>query len=105
MNSINPNTIDKVEVLKDENATIKYGDKGKNGVVVITTKNENESKYTVKLSGEALYLINGKEVKKDTADKLNPDNITSVNVLKGNVAIKKYGEKAKYGVVEIITEK
>jgi bla regulator protein BlaR1 len=105
MNSINPNTIDKVEVLKDENATIKYGDKGKNGVVVITTKNKNESKYIVKLGGEALYLVDGKEVKKEVVDKLNPDNVASVNVLKGDVAIKKYGEKAKDGVVEIITKK
>ncbi len=105
MNNIDPNTIDKVEVLKDENASRKYGDKGKNGVVIITTKNENESKYTVKLSGEALYLVDGKEVKKEVVDKMNPDNIASVNVLKGDAAIKKHGEKAKDGVVEITTKK
>tara|TARA_R110001583_G_scaffold65272_3_gene188703 strand:+ start:568 stop:2280 length:1713 start_codon:yes stop_codon:yes gene_type:complete len=38
MNDISPETIDKVEVLKGESATKKYGDKGKNGVVIITTK-------------------------------------------------------------------
>lgn len=41
MNNIDPNTIDKVEVLKDETATKKYGDKGKYGVVLITTKKKN----------------------------------------------------------------
>jgi len=41
MNNINPETIDKVEVLKGDDATEKYGDKGKYGVVIITTKNKN----------------------------------------------------------------
>ena len=41
MNNISPETIDKVEVLKGDSATEKYGDKGKNGVVIITTKNKN----------------------------------------------------------------
>ncbi|MFH6769694.1 M56 family metallopeptidase [Gaetbulibacter aquiaggeris] len=41
MNNISPETIDKVEVLKGDSATEKYGDKGKNGVILITTKNKN----------------------------------------------------------------
>ena len=41
MNNISPETIDKVEVLKGDTATEKYGDKGKNGVILITTKNKN----------------------------------------------------------------
>ena len=94
-----------MKFLKDENASKKYGDKGKNGVVIITTKNENASKITVKISGEALYKVDGKEVSRKDVDKLNPDDIASVNVLKGDAAIKKYGEKAKDGVVEITTKK
>jgi bla regulator protein BlaR1 len=57
------------------------------------------------MSGEALYKVDGKEVKKDVVDTLNPDDIESVNVLKGDAAIKKYGEKAKNGVIEITTKK
>lgn len=105
MNSIDPNIIEKVEVIKDDNATRLYGDKGKDGVILITSKKENSSKYTVKLNDEALYKIDGKEVKKAEVDKLNPDDIESVNVFKGNKAIEKYGEKAKNGVVEITTKK
>ena len=41
MNNISPETIDKVEVLKGDSATEKYGDKGKYGVVLITTKKKN----------------------------------------------------------------
>ena len=36
---MDPNTIKSINVLKDKSATALYGDKGKNGVIVITTKN------------------------------------------------------------------
>jgi hypothetical protein len=35
---VNPNSIEKIEVLKGENAKEKYGEGGKNGVVIITLK-------------------------------------------------------------------
>jgi TonB family protein len=38
MKSIDPHTIDHMEILKDKSATDKYGEKAKNGVIVITTK-------------------------------------------------------------------
>ncbi|HEX2535502.1 MAG TPA: SusC/RagA family TonB-linked outer membrane protein, partial [Chitinophagaceae bacterium] len=37
-NSINPNDIESIEVLKDASATAIYGSRGANGVVIITTK-------------------------------------------------------------------
>jgi TonB family protein len=40
LNSVKPDQINRIDVLKDENATRLYGDKGKNGVVAITTKNK-----------------------------------------------------------------
>jgi TonB family protein len=38
MSAINPNEIQSISVLKDESATSQYGDKGKNGVIVVTMK-------------------------------------------------------------------
>lgn len=38
MNNLKPENIDKIEVLKDASATAVYGDKGKNGVIMIQTK-------------------------------------------------------------------
>jgi N-acetylmuramoyl-L-alanine amidase len=56
-----------------------------------------------------LVIIDGVEKgrKKDlNMEKLiAPEKIASVNVFKGEEAIKKYGEKGKQGVVEIITKK
>lgn len=40
--SINPATVESITVLKDEQATGKYGDKGKNGVIEIKTKKTPE---------------------------------------------------------------
>ena len=43
----------------------------------------------------------------ETLQKLNsvqPDNIESINVLKGEVATNKYGDRAKHGVIEIRTK-
>ena len=38
LNAIDPNTIEKIEVWKDPAKTAPYGEKGKNGVILITTK-------------------------------------------------------------------
>ena len=38
VNKIDPKTIDKIEVFKGEKAIMRYGDKGKKGVIVITLK-------------------------------------------------------------------
>ena len=46
---LNPNDIEKMEVLKDASATAIYGARGANGVVVITTKSADKSKGTDKI--------------------------------------------------------
>jgi TonB-dependent SusC/RagA subfamily outer membrane receptor len=38
LNSIDPNDIESITILKDESAIKAYGDAGKNGVVIISTK-------------------------------------------------------------------
>ena len=43
VDNIPPETIESISVLKDESATAKYGDKGKNGVVEITTKKPSDN--------------------------------------------------------------
>ncbi|RIV69958.1 M56 family metallopeptidase [Flagellimonas aequoris] len=54
---------------------------------------------------EPLYYIDGKKVKSEDVKKISPDTIESINVLKGDKAIEKYGKKAKDGVIEITTKK
>ncbi len=47
LNSINPNDIESIEVLKDASATAIYGSRGSNGVVIVTTKAGKSGKMTV----------------------------------------------------------
>jgi len=49
LNSINPDDIESLEVLKDADATAIYGSKGANGVVLITTKKGKKEKTEVNL--------------------------------------------------------
>lgn len=50
LSMINPNDIEKIEVLKDASATAIYGSRGANGVVIITTKKGQAGKPKVELN-------------------------------------------------------
>lgn len=51
----------------------------------------------------ALIVLDGEITKKPLSD-ISPYEIASINVLKGEMAILKYGEKARDGVIEITTK-
>lgn len=61
MNTLNPNDIESLEVLKDADATAIYGSRGANGVILITTKRAKlgKTKFTLDAStwsNSATYL-------------------------------------------------
>lgn len=105
--SINPDNIESVFVLKDNSATEKYGEKGENGVIIVALK--NNTKNLLNSNNDAipvypLYILDGKEISKEVMEKINQNAIESMNVLKGKKATKKYGKKGKNGVIEITTK-
>ncbi len=52
-----------------------------------------------------LYIVDGKEMGKDYKPSAqDPHSINSIQVTKGDAAVKKYGERAKDGAVEITTK-
>lgn len=55
LNSINPNDIENIEILKDADATAIYGSRGANGVVLITTKKGKKGK--TQLSVNTSYAL------------------------------------------------
>ena len=76
------------------------------GEVIITKKNPKENTPAVIISKDGktpLYILDGKIV--TSISDIAPTDIESVSVLKGTMAIKKYGEKAADGVVEITSKK
>lgn len=124
----NPADIESINIIKDAAATVKYGDRGKYGVVEITTKKnapaqqgkakelkkvkgEGASSLTLKAKGKnglPLYVVDGKPVDRVMGmDKvnINADDIESINILKEGSATSLYGEKGKYGVILVTTRK
>jgi hypothetical protein len=64
-----------------------------------------KSTEKTELPKDVLYIIDGKEKESGSMKDVDPTTIKSINVLKGENAVKKYGEKAKNGVIEITTKK
>ncbi len=52
----------------------------------------------------SLIFINGKKSSQEEMDNIPSENIQSINVLKGEKATDKYGQKGKNGVIEISTK-
>jgi TonB-dependent SusC/RagA subfamily outer membrane receptor len=177
MSVIDPNKIESINILKDASAVAVFGEKGKGGVVHITTKKgkmndapatgrivlrgvpTDNSKVleervlivsdTVQLNGKTVFIksnnlkdvefmaknfdgagnvtekvkvvieevkggsktspslifVDGEKKTKKEMDALSPDQIKSVEILKGEAAIKAYGPDAKDGVIKITTKK
>lgn len=69
LNSINPNDIESIEILKDASATAIYGSRGSNGVVMVTTKHGKAGKTVVAYEGyygvqsvrRKIPLLNGQQ--------------------------------------------
>jgi TonB-dependent SusC/RagA subfamily outer membrane receptor len=91
---INVDEIESVSVLKGNAAAELYGEKFTEGVIVIETKavKSNEKDPLIMVNGE-IYNLN--------INTINPDNIASIDVMKGESATNLYGAKGKNGVIWI----
>lgn len=104
-----------IEKIKEAHERLKDGKTDSEYLIAIGEKKEGDGKvvyaYSLKAAGknelpkDILYIIDGQESDAAAMKKLGPSSIKSINVLKGNSANNKYGEKGKNGVIEIITKK
>ena len=69
----------------------------------IVLSHKNKDSILVK-SPPAIYYIDNQLASVDDVSKLKPENIRSVNVWKGDAAIKKFGNAGANGVIEIFTK-
>ncbi len=51
LNDLNPDDIEKIDILKDASATAIYGSRGANGVIIVTTKKGKAGKLTISYDG------------------------------------------------------
>ena len=64
-----------------------------------TAGSSNQEKF--KPNENILILLNGEKISADKMNALDSESIQSINVLKEENAVSKYGEEGKYGVIEI----
>jgi TonB-dependent SusC/RagA subfamily outer membrane receptor len=116
MDAMNSDDIYSVNVLKGKSATDIYGRKGKNGVVLITSKKPGTEKKTFityrvtdslgsKNGSNPTIYIDDKEVTEAEMKEFDPDKIMSVNVMKNDFETRQLGDKKGNGTIRIITKK
>ncbi|OUR96043.1 hypothetical protein A9Q86_16320 [Flavobacteriales bacterium 33_180_T64] len=116
---IDSDDIKSINILKGKVALESFGDKGKNGVVIMTKKGSNSFIYKtnkdtdvnvdfefIETDGKKpLMLLNGNEVSDFKLKSMDPNSIDTIEILKGENAIKIYGDHGKDGVVLINSKK
>ena len=98
LNNIKPEQIKSIDVFKAGSKVAEsYGEKGRNGVVMIYTKDQPKA---------VVYVINGKTVTKTEVDRLKPDQIKKVDVLKrGSEPALQWGDDGRtYDIFKITTK-
>jgi len=107
---VDPDAVLSLNVLKEEAATGKYGDKGREGVIEITTKDprtpKEETVTPVQKQGP-LVVIDGVVTDRNFRDapKELGYELAIVKQIFGKEATDKYAEKGAYGVMELTTRK
>lgn len=84
------------------------GDVNASEEIIIDTDGKKKEKTMVFISSDKekpLMIVDGKEITNGSIDDISPDKIEKVEVLKGEKATEKYGDKGKNGVILITTKK
>ena len=120
---LNPDFIGNVKVWIPENAEKEFGEKGRNGVVAITSKVpmtiDSTADGCVKVLSRAadgsmessdvlqpLYVVDGQVMPQDFSLRtVKPEDIESISVLKDGEQTEVYGERAKDGVICVTLKK
>lgn len=105
---VDPKEIESISVLKNNSAVQMYGEDGKNGVIIITTKTGNvpltktEDLNNMPIEKRPLIIVDGEKMPKDfDLNSVKPEEIESMSVLKGESATLEYGEEGKDGAIVI----
>lgn len=92
---LNPDYIGSIQVLKDSAAISRYGEKARNGVIIINSKSQPNLVFA------GLNIVDGREMSRDSLQMLDPYRVQSIKVMKPEAAMALYGEKGKNGAAVI----
>lgn len=118
LNEIEPDQISAIHVLKDTAAIAIYGERARNGVIIIEMKPAQIQEDSSQLSDtntiprlilssadtsqhQPLYLLDGKKISETEMNAIDPKEIESVTVYKYKEETNMHGPAGKYGVVDI----
>jgi len=109
-NDGNGNTTVEIISSGDSDKTIWKTEDSNKTVEVVEIKGDGNKDNMIFISDGAdnkipLFIIDGEESSKDALEKLDPNTIDKMEVLKGDKAVKKYGDNAKGGAIIITTKK
>ena len=126
LQAVNPQDIKSIEILQPENAIEKFGDRAKEGAIIVTTKDGEEAVRVVgagtydatltyshvmsviapKVGTSPLIIIDGEEKGNDQSilNQLDVQDIQTISVLKDESAVQQFGEKGREGVVIVTTK-
>ncbi len=94
-------------LVENDVKTIVFTDEDGKDVEIIASENDNNNSiiYRNSKNKTPLFILDGKEISRKEMTDINPEAIHEIEVLKGEKAVEKYGDKAKDGVIVIITKK
>ena len=104
LKDLQPDHIKSFSILKDEKATSIYGEKGKDGVILVITKKDVDTTLHYTYKGYVI-LLDGKEIDVVKLNSMKPNEIGTMQLLEGEKATALYGKKAENGVVLVTTKK
>jgi TonB-dependent SusC/RagA subfamily outer membrane receptor len=108
--TIPPEKIFSINILKDKAAVSVFGDRAVNGVIEITTKGyhgEFSRLHPIDPNDalhQPLYIVDGKVAGPGVFKNVDPDRILSIEILKDKKALDTYGESGKNGIVLVHTK-
>ena len=127
LQAVNPQDVKSIEILQPENAVARFGEKAKEGAIIVTTKDGEEAVRVVgagtydatltyshvmsviapKEGTSPLIIIDGEEKGNDQSilNQLDVQDIQTISVLKDESAVQQFGEKGREGVVIVTTKK
>ena len=115
LTTIDPETIERIDVLKDESATVSYGEKGKDGVILITTKEKATSTSQTpppdqpvairSIDGKTPLIVVDGKISDVDINSIDPESIEKIEVIKNEAATAVYGKKGKDGIILVTTKK
>ena len=105
INGLDPETIESIDVLKEDNLIVirtKKPDIRQVEISGVTSKSVTISKSS-SLPDNILFVVDGKIVDKSLFEKIDPGQIIVVEVMKGKEQIRKYTDKDFEGVIIVTT--